>query len=207
MRLDISTFVSDFACAVKAVDSGGPIARNARNGLPYQPGIGPHTETQTVELVMDHLRANSSCPSFTLNVPYPGVSRQRCDLCFGSDPQWEWAIELKLLRMMGDNGKPNDNMITHILSPYPIHRSALTDCEKLVGSDLPANKAVVIFGYDYEQYPVEPAIDAFETLCRARVRLGPRVSARFNGLIHPVHRCGAVFGWVVNDLRSYDRAG
>jgi len=27
---------------------------------------------------------------------------------------------------MGDNGKPNDNMLMHILSPYPAHRSALT---------------------------------------------------------------------------------
>lgn len=32
---------------------------------------------------------------------------------------------------LGDNGKPNDNMIMHILSPYPDHRSALTDCSKL----------------------------------------------------------------------------
>ena len=27
--------------------------------------------------------------------------------------------EVKMLRLMGDNGKPNDNMLMHILSPYP----------------------------------------------------------------------------------------
>ncbi len=39
-----------------------------------------------------------------------------------------------MLRLMGDNGKANDNMLMHILSPYPSHRSALTDCEKLLGA-------------------------------------------------------------------------
>ena len=33
-----------------------------------------------------------------------------------------------MLRFMGDNGKLNDNIVMHILSPYPEHRSALTDC-------------------------------------------------------------------------------
>jgi hypothetical protein len=34
-------------------------------------------------------------------------------------------------RILGDNGKLNDNMLMHILSPYPQHRSAVTDCNKL----------------------------------------------------------------------------
>jgi hypothetical protein len=34
---------------------------------------------------------------------------------------WGWAIEVKMLRLMGDNGKLNDNMVMHILSPYPAH--------------------------------------------------------------------------------------
>lgn len=36
-----------------------------------------------------------------------------------------------MLRLFGDNAKLNDNMLMHLLSPYPAHRSALTDCEKL----------------------------------------------------------------------------
>jgi hypothetical protein len=34
-----------------------------------------------------------------------------------------------MLRLLGDNGKLNDNMLMHVLSPYQAHRSALTDCE------------------------------------------------------------------------------
>ena len=56
-----------------------------------------------------------------------------------------------MLRLMGDNGKPNDNMLMHILSPYPNNRSALTDCVKLLESGLPGRKAVVIYGFDYPE--------------------------------------------------------
>jgi hypothetical protein len=44
------------------------------------------------------------------------------------------AVEVKMLRLMGDNGKPNDNMLMHILSPYPDDNSALTDCQRLAAS-------------------------------------------------------------------------
>ncbi len=64
------------------------------------------------------------------DVPYPDKPRQKCDLLVARDGK-ALFIECKLLRVLGDNGKPNDNMLMHILSPYPQHRSALTDCEKL----------------------------------------------------------------------------
>jgi hypothetical protein len=100
-----------------------------------------------------------------------------------------------MLRLMGDNGKPNDNMLMHILSPYPSHRSALTDCQKLAASGFSGSLAVLIYGYDYDALPMEPAVETFEQLAEHRVRLGPRQAASFGGLIHPVHRRGAsLFG-------------
>jgi hypothetical protein len=104
---------------------------------------------------------------------------------------------MKMLRLMGDNGKPNDNILTHILSPYPAHRSALTDCEKLLVSGLGGRKAIVIFGYEYKGWPMEPAVVAFETLAAARVELGSREMAEVGGLVHPVHQRGRVLGWEV----------
>ena len=50
-----------------------------------------------------------------------------------------------MLRLVDDNGNPNDNMLMHILSPYPNDRSALTDCLKLANSGLVGRKAVVIY--------------------------------------------------------------
>jgi hypothetical protein len=155
-----------------------------------------------VRLVVEHMaECSSDYTQFSLGVPYADGSRQSCDLCLGTHPAWEWAIEVKMLRIMGDNGKPNDNILMHILSPYPAHRSALTDCTKLLASGLGRRRAVVIYGYDYPDWPMDPAIEAFETLAGHRVVLGERVEVAFAGLVHPVHRQGRVFAWDLLDGR------
>jgi hypothetical protein len=102
-----------------------------------------------------------------------------------------------MLRLMGDNGKPNDNMLMHILSPYPHDRSALTDCRKLVQSNLPGRKAIIIYGFDYPKLPMDPAIAAFEVLARRWVGLSDRVVSFYDNLVHPVHKEGRVFGWEI----------
>src|SRR5215471_13271188 len=105
-----------------------------------------------------------------------------------------------MLRLISDNGKLNDNMLMHILSPYPAHRSTLTDCEKLAASGLGGRKAILIFGYEYDGWDMIPTIEAFETLALERVRLGVRNTARFADLVHPVHQQGAVFAWEITLL-------
>ena len=47
-----------------------------------------------------------------------------------------------------------DHAEVHGIAPYPAHRSALTDCQKLVRSGLPGRKAIVVFGYDYNDWPM-----------------------------------------------------
>ena len=94
--------------------------------------------------------------SITLGTPYPERQRQRCDLVIG-DPA-EWAVEVKMLRLLGDNGKLNDNMLIHVLSPYSAHRSALTDVTKLRTSTFSCHLAILIYGFDYEDWPIEAAV-------------------------------------------------
>jgi hypothetical protein len=38
-------------------------------------------------------------------------------------------------------------------------------------------------------------IEAFETLASQKVKLASHAVASFDGLIHPAHQCGRVFGW------------
>lgn len=102
-----------------------------------------------------------------------------------------------MLRMLGDNGKLNDNMLMHILSLYPAHRSALTDCLKLATSELGDCKAIMIFGYDYDDWPMEAAIQAFESLASERVILGQRHQTAYDHLVHPVHQRGHVYAWEI----------
>lgn len=198
--LRLETVVNDFAMAFQKADAKQPSATNVRSGIAFQPGLGPHTEAKTVELVM--LEAEKMYPEryagrVSLGVSYPNASRRRCDLCLGKSPSWEWVIEVKMLRFFGDNGKLNDNILMHVLSPYTEHRSALTDCEKLVQSELLGKKAVLIYGFDHREWPLDPAIDAFELLAGSRVELGDRYTASFQDLVHPIHNKGRVFAWEV----------
>src|SRR6267142_6737773 len=155
--LELEDIVADVATVIKRIDARRPQAANARTGAVYQPGIGPHPETQAVDLVVAELQVFAPtryAGRLHTDVPYPGSSRQKCDLCIGTSPDWEWAVEVKMLRMMGDNGKPNDNMLMHILAPYPKDRSALTDCDKLLESGLNGRKAILIYGFDYPELPM-----------------------------------------------------
>ncbi len=199
MPLVLEEIVRDFADAVELADRKRPQARNARTGQAFHPGIGPHTESQTVRLVMQELATLQPAKygNYKVGVRYRDASRLSCDLCLGTAPNWDWAIEVKMLRFLGDNGKANDNILMHLLSPYAGHRSALTDCEKLTSSTLASRVAVLVYGFDHANWPLAPAIEAFEALARLRVRLGPRCSAPFSGLVHPVHQSGQVFAWEI----------
>ena len=113
-------------------------------------------------------------------MPYPSSPGERRDWVTGEPPAL--AIEVKMLRLMGNNGKPNDNMLMHILSPYAAHRSALTDTEKLVNSGFSSTCIVLIYGFDYPSWPLDPAIDASERLAGNLVTLSDRAEADFDGL-------------------------
>lgn len=106
----------------------------------------------------------------------------------------EWAIEVKMARLNGDNGKPDDTAFKDILSPYESDRSALTDCEKLVGSELGCRFGMLIYGFEGKR-PLEKIIEEFEAIARTRVGMSRREVQEFGPLVHPVFARGRVFGW------------
>jgi hypothetical protein len=196
--------VHDFVAAMQAVDARQPVASRGRRGGGgvFRPGIGPHPEDAVVRMCLDEMAVTTPAKygPHQRGVPYSGVGRSKCDVCLGIAPNWEWAIEAKLLRFLGDNGLPNDNMLTHILSPYPRDCSALTDCTKLVNAALAKRTAVLIFGYEHPGWDLQPAVEAFETLAAKRVRFSERIVERTGTLVHPVHSSATVFGWEVTSL-------
>jgi hypothetical protein len=198
--LRLAEVTRDFDESVAIADSKRPQATSLRSKRLFQPGIGPHTESQTVELVLEALRERypARYGQYGLGVPYPGSGRQECDWCLGRAPDWDWSIEIKMLRFLGDNGKLNDNMLMRLLSPYPAHRSALTDCQKLAESDFPGERAILIYRFDQDEWSLGPAIDAFEILARQKFRLTDRNVAQFDNLVHPVHSHGRVFSWQIS---------
>jgi hypothetical protein len=193
----LTVFVADFADGLKAADAKQPQAVDQRSEKIFQPGIGPHTEAQTVRLVLNEMRAARPARYSRVKfaVPYPTERRRKCDLAVHAGGGEPWCIEVKMWRLMEDNGKPNDNILVHVLSPYAQHRSALTDCERLSSSGFTGRKAILIYGYEAEGWPLRLVIDAFQALARTRTHLSECQVAGFDGLCHPIHRSGAVYGW------------
>jgi hypothetical protein len=193
--LELSDFVTDFAAAFKAADALRPQASSARSGRAYQPGLGPHGEDAAVRLVLGQLKLlRPGRYDVSVQVPYPGDG-QRCDLGIGRP--LEWAVEVKMARAFGDNGKPDDTYLKDLLSPYPQDHSTLTDASKLRASGFECQKAVLVYGFDYEKRPIGPAMDALEALLRASNHLPRRVDASFSDLVHPVHQRGVVVAWAL----------
>jgi hypothetical protein len=55
--LELVELVRDIATSIKRIDERRPQAANVRTGALYQPGIGPHPESQAVNLIVHELAA------------------------------------------------------------------------------------------------------------------------------------------------------
>lgn len=198
-HFSLRDFVADFAAAMTRADSKRPVWSNARSRSDFLPGIGPHAENATVRLVLAEMGAREPWRTRGVlwQVGYPNNPRAKADFAFAHGGALAAVFEAKLFRLLGDNGKPNDNMLMHILSPYPVHRSAVTDVAKLANSGFPCPRYTLVFGYEAEGYPVEVALRSFERLAAEHAVLGPQEFAWTQPLVHPVHRLGFIAAWRV----------
>lgn len=170
MDLDtISRRISEF---LPVVDSITQTQRASRTGSgAYIPCVGTIWEDDfTREVVQEWSKTKpAELPGFSndwLEVRYPN-HRGNCDLClkgkgynsgFG-EPPFEWAIEMKYVRFIGDNGKNNDYGVTKVASPYRKDRSSVLDAERLEGFDLARRKAIVMYGFEFDSDSYNSAED------------------------------------------------
>jgi len=215
MNSNFKKIINDLALSLKKVDSRKPVYQSARGQKKiYQPGIGPHPETKTIELVVTEMKESNLdfYKHTTMEKPYPKgernqwdfnknlisaeTGRKKCDLEFVLKDETIYS-EVKMMRIMGDNGKPNDNIFTHIFSPYPVQNSALTDGIKLLNSNFEGLKSIIIYGYDYEKLPLINTIELFELIGKEFFSLSERYSSSFQDLVHPIHQRGQVFSWII----------
>ncbi len=182
--MELQDVVADVTNGIAALDAAGHRFRN------FQPGAGPFGEPQLVKLIAIHLN--------TLEKYRGTVQTKRCpDLLIPN----EWAIEFKIARPFGDNGKQAENWSVNLLHPYQGNVSSIGDCYKLLALDIPERKAVFVIGYGHTppQIDLTPLVESFEAIARhvAQVKLGPRVERRHDGLIHPVHQTVRLFAWEI----------
>jgi len=182
----LSELVADFADALVAVDATRAIHKG------FQPGIGPFGEADAVRAALSWLK--DTIPSRYSNA----ATKRLPDLLVPED----WAVELKVLRPFGDNGRPAEHWSENVLHPYRGNTSSLGDCIKLLESGLPERKAIVIFGYEHTppQVALETAVAGFELIANGLLflRLSARVEEVRLGLVHPVHQQLRVFGYQVH---------
>ena len=144
------------------------INASRRTGEVYLPGVKTLTERQFVSEVANWWTQSNHedfTPGVTLTteVPYHGQRRQSCDLVIGRGPDFgdnDWAVEVKHIALVGNNGKNNDFGVAKILSPYLKDRSLIHDIQRLRDSQMGRRKAVIGYCFDY----------SFETCDQAIVR-------------------------------------
>ena len=177
--MELKDIVERIANLVPVIDSNSTIQNsNRRNKRPYVKGVVTLFEPQfTKELVNYWPTEYEGELSFIGDEhPYPD-SRDTCDLVItdsSSDVpfgEFEWAIELKYLRLVGNNGNNNDYVMQKAISPFLKDRSLVHDIEKLKKATFGQRKAVIFYGFDYDETSVPHA----EMMCeriRASIEVG-----------------------------------
>jgi hypothetical protein len=132
----------------------------------FQAGVGPYGEPQLVKLIAAHLNHLPNYHGTVSTKRYP-------DLLIPS----EWAVEFKITRPFGDNGKEAENWSVNLLHPYAGNVSTIGDCRKLatyLGSE---RRAVVVIGYEHVPPKIDltPLIESFEAIAKhvSRITLSP----------------------------------
>jgi hypothetical protein len=182
--VDLARVVYDIADALVAIDSSRACFKT------FQPGVGPYGEPQLVRALTQQLNQLA---------PYKGLiaTKRLPDLFIKS----HWAVEFKIARPFGDNGRPAENWSVNLLHPFEGNVSAIGDCLRLLRLDLPERKALVVVGYEHTppRIVLAPLLHAFEVVAEhvASVRLSEQVRVVRLGIIHPVHQQLTVAGWEV----------
>lgn len=179
---NLDEVLSDIADAVVALDTSGVAFKS------FQPGAGPYGEPQLVAAIARHLNALRG---------YSAKSKRTPDLLISGD----WALEFKICRPFGDNGREAESWSVNLLHPYAGNVSVIGDCQKLQGLHGPERKAAVVVGFEHDPAVIslDPLFDSFEAIAHhvMRLPLANRLEVRRPGLSHPVHQCLRIAAWEV----------
>ena len=177
--MNYSDIVKTIADLLKLFDSERPIHKA------FQPGIGPFGEPQIVRIIAERLSING-ISSQTKRTP---------DL----DIEHNWAIEFKIVRPFGDNGKEAENWSVNMLHPYSGNVSLIGDAIKLSNLDTYPHKGLFVIGFEHDpaRISLDPLLASFELIARKviNINLGQRIEQKRKGLIHPEHQVLRCIGW------------
>lgn len=163
--LDISTIVERIADGLVAID-----AMALRSKPKYLRGLPSMLEPDVCAELRDwwhetYPKDFNPPGAIGIQRAYPRPKKSRrgplCDLVLSTDGTWpdpEWAIEVKRIQLVGDNGKNNDFGLPKVISPYLKDRSLVHDAIRLRTSGLSKRCAVVGYGFEYDQSSLAAAM-------------------------------------------------
>lgn len=187
--MELAEVIDDITSGIVAVDA------SQKSFRAFKPGVGPYGEPQLVRLIAGQLNQLSNYHGTARTKRYP-------DLLIPG----ERAIEFKIARPFGDNGKEAENWSVNLLHPYPGNVSTIGDCYKLTNHAGPERRAIVVIGYEHvpPKIDLNPLVESFEVVAKrvSRFTLSSRIERRNDGLIHPVHQSVRVFAWELLDKRE-----
>jgi len=177
--MEYSQLIKIIADILKNYDAENPIHKT------FKAGIGPFGEPQIVSIISSRLN----------QADIPAKTRRTPDL----DIQGDWAIEFKICRPFGDNGKEAENWTVNLLHPYPGNVSLIGDALKLLQLQNYSHKGLFIIGYEHSpaKISLDPIIASFELITQnvMKIKLGDRIEEKRIGLVHPEHQVVRCIGW------------
>jgi len=197
--MDLVDIVTRYAEGLSAIDRDVTLERaNQRTGEVYLPGLKTMLERDVVDQLDQwwaHTHPNDfvNSSAHATQISFPGQTRNSCDHVFTTvgptDPP-EWAVEVKYLQLIGDNGKRNDYAVAKALSPFLKDRSLYHDILRLRRDPIARRLAVIGFSFTYSEETCEEArqrhpeesrrISEIEAVCRSNEgHLSPRPLVEF----------------------------
>ncbi len=160
--MDYSQLIKIIADILKEYDAEKPIHKE------FKAGIGPFGEPQIVSIISAKLN----------QVGILAKTRRTPDLDINTD----WAIEFKIVRPFGDNGKEAENWTVNLLHPYPGNVSLIGDALKLLQLPNFSHKGLFIIGYEHNPAKIglDPIIESFELIAQnvMKIKLGKRIEEK-----------------------------
>ncbi|KAA3642285.1 MAG: hypothetical protein DWQ07_24945 [Chloroflexi bacterium] len=181
----MESLVKDIGKALKHVDDSRESFKS------FHPGVGPYGEPQLVKKIATFL--NETNPILYINAQTKRIP----DLWIPD----KWAIEIKIVRPFGDNGKEAEHWSQNLLHPYAGNVSSIGDVYKLL--DYEANgeerKGIIVITYSHSSPVIDLAVlvESFEVVAKDILSLpiSKRYEDSIDNLIHPVHQKAKIFGW------------
>lgn len=177
--MELPQLIRLMADSLQEFDSERPVHKN------FQPGIGPFGEPQIVREIAKRLTSKGAAAQ----------TRRTPDLAINT----EWAVEFKIVRPFGDNGREAENWSVNLLHPYPGNVSLIGDALKLAALDAYPRSGLLVIGYEHEpaKISLDPLIQAFEHISTEimQIPLSERSEERRPNLVHPEHQVLRCIGW------------